>query len=879
MAVEGQEPASVQRNKLVRALAFLSGQLNFYRLHILYFIFTPLIFSAIFYASNGETHIRYIDALYNCVSAMVVCGLATVDLSSLTPWQQVILFIQMCIGNPIVVSWFVVYMRRRLFKKRCENIVINARSRSQYDDNEISRRPSRLGSLFRRKRGLTTVDEEEEPETPVKRSGHNTPRKTGTGVRTDMIRRMDDAPKLVNPSGWISERIMNEKQALNDPKAEQPIPSSEDSDDSTSPPTTASTIPQIVEEKEEDPEGRRDHEHSAIVGNRARSRSTASGDPRTTRFASPERDETERERVPMPRTQTIEFAPEPRIRRGSQAMTMQPTISENGYRRSASINTISSEPGTRPPAASLRTAMTYQSTLPPPGSSAKHSGFGGFPLPHEILGRVVHHLFPKVKAKLERTLTMPRTMTVTSQSGQQNVDDGATVVPYISFDAIIGRNSRFHELTNEQLEELGGVEYRALNALLWLLPLYFFGVQLIAFAVIAPYMTYTQKFQDDFRPPQQHKFISPTWFSLFQVVSAFTNTGTSLVDQSMIPFQTAYPMIFFLGWCILAGNTAFPIFLRFGIWSLHKLCPKRSSVNETLHFLLDHPRRCFIYLFPSHQTWFLFLVLVGLNLTDWVCFLLLDIGNEEIDKIPVGTRMADGMLQAYAVRAAGFATVTISGLAPAVKVLYVIMMYISVYPIAMSVRSTNVYEEQSLGIYMDENESEPQFPAGASEGQRMTVWSTYLAQHIRRQLSFDMWWLGVSLFLVCIIERHQLNDENAYYFDIFAIVFELVSAYGTVGLSLGLPFANYSLSGKLSVLSKLVVICVMIRGRHRGLPVAIDRAVVLPFEFRKAVEDSGLGVTRSETMSASGVSDTQAGAEFRRRLSQRTSSRQSGDGR
>lgn len=211
-----------------------------------------------------------------------------------------------------------------------------------------------------------------------------------------------------------------------------------------------------------------------LAANRARSHSTASGDGRTARFASPERDaiERERERVPMPRTQTIEFAPEPRIRRGSQALTLQPTITENRYGRSDSINTINSETGSRRPTASLRPTMTYQSSLPPPGMSAKHSGFGGFPLPLEILSRIAHHLFPKVKAKLERTLTMPRTMTVTSLSGQQTGDDdGATVVPYISFDAIIGRNSRFHELTNEQLEELGGVEYRALNALLWLIPL------------------------------------------------------------------------------------------------------------------------------------------------------------------------------------------------------------------------------------------------------------------------------------------------------------------------------------------------------------------------------------------------------------------------
>lgn len=46
-------------------------------------------------------------------------------------------------------------------------------------------------------------------------------------------------------------------------------------------------------------------------------------------------------------------------------------------------------------------------------------------------------------------------------------------------------------------------------------------------------------------------------FSAFQVVSAYTNTGTSLQDQSMVPFQRAYLMIFIIIFLILAGNTAF----------------------------------------------------------------------------------------------------------------------------------------------------------------------------------------------------------------------------------------------------------------------------------------------------------------------------------
>ena len=43
---------------------------------------------------------------------MTVCGLTIVNLSSLTPIQQVFLFIQMCLGSPVVISWMMVYIRR-----------------------------------------------------------------------------------------------------------------------------------------------------------------------------------------------------------------------------------------------------------------------------------------------------------------------------------------------------------------------------------------------------------------------------------------------------------------------------------------------------------------------------------------------------------------------------------------------------------------------------------------------------------------------------------------------------------------------------------------------------------------------------------------------
>lgn len=61
---------------------------------------------------------------------------------------------------------------------------------------------------------------------------------------------------------------------------------------------------------------------------------------------------------------------------------------------------------------------------------------------------------------------MPRAVSLVS--GRADAPPGAKVVPYISFDAVVGRNSSFHHLTSEQRDEIGGVEYRALRALLWI---------------------------------------------------------------------------------------------------------------------------------------------------------------------------------------------------------------------------------------------------------------------------------------------------------------------------------------------------------------------------------------------------------------------------
>lgn len=81
--------------------------------------------------------------------------------------------------------------------------------------------------------------------------------------------------------------------------------------------------------------------------------------------------------------------------------------------------------------------------------------------------------------------------------------------------------------------------------------------------------------------------------------------------------------------------------------------------------------------------------------------------------------------------------------------------------------------------------------------------------------------------MICIIEHDPLSTQAPGY-SLFSVFFEVISAYGTVGLSLGVPYDQYSFSGTWHVLSKLVLLTVMLRGRHRILPMAIDRAVLVP---------------------------------------------------
>jgi potassium uptake Trk family protein len=411
-------------------------------------------------------------------------------------------------------------------------------------------------------------------------------------------------------------------------------------------------------------------------------------------------------------------------------------------------------------------------------------------------------------------------------------------MPYLSWTPTLGRNSNFVDLTEEQREELGGIEYRALKLLAMILIIFYLGWHTIGVICLAPWINHDAHYSNVVREVG----VDPTWWGFFTSASLFNDLGFTLTPDSMVSFQLAiWPLV--LGtFLIIIGNTGFPCMLRFTIWMYSKMVPKSSAIWEELRFLLDHPRRCFTLLFPSKANWWLFWILVILNGVDLIFFIILDLNDPTVTSLSGGHRFLAGLFQAASTRTAGFAVVNIADLHPAVQVSYLIMMYISIFPIAMSIRQSNVYEEKSLGVWAAEDEDEEQ--------------SSYLSHHLRRQLSFDLWFVFLGFFLIAIIEGPRLENTNEYAFSLFSVLFEIVSAYGTVGLSQGFPGYNTSFSGQFKTLSKLIIIAMQIRGRHRGLPYALDRAILLPSEtlHQKENEDATRRARRSSNAMDMGIS-------------------------
>ncbi|KAF4769041.1 hypothetical protein HAV15_008520 [Penicillium sp. str.  len=196
----------------------------------------------------------------------------------------------------------------------------------------------------------------------------------------------------------------------------------------------------------------------------------------------------------------------------------------------------------------------------------------------------------------------------------------------------------------------------------------------------------------------------------------------------------------------------------------------------------------------------------------WGAFEISAIHNEEIGSLPINFRVVDGLFQALAVRGGGFSVVAFDRLPQGLLILYVFMMYISAFPVSAAISSIEGADDWPAKQPQQESPHprSKRFPQGR-----------FVYKQLRSQFSHDIWWLSLAILLITIIESDHFTAEPLA-FSTFNIIFEAVSAYSCVGVTIGYPGQSYAFCGAWHTLSKLLLIAVSLRGRHRGLSVIFN---------------------------------------------------------
>lgn len=289
-------------------------------------------------------------------------------------------------------------------------------------------------------------------------------------------------------------------------------------------------------------------------------------------------------------------------------------------------------------------------TVTLPDAQSGHIAFVETPHPNAAVAGTSHGTSTSAAPAAEHQNQPSRRRNATAADGQDAHGRGekAPVLDMRHFLAHrrAGRNAQFHDLTSEEREQLGGCEYRAVKVLAIVVPAYFFLWQVLGCLALGAWIN------NHMPGTAAVNSINPWWLGIFNGVSAFNNSGMSLLDANMIPFENAFFVLITMGLMILAGNTAYPIFLRMIMASALKVLQwttaesDYSEMKATFQFILKYPRRVYTNLFPARATWWLLFMLITLNSIDWVAFELLNLGNPVIEAIPKGSRVLDGLFQA-----------------------------------------------------------------------------------------------------------------------------------------------------------------------------------------------------------------------------------------
>lgn len=274
-------------------------------------------------------------------------------------------------------------------------------------------------------------------------------------------------------------------------------------------------------------------------------------------------------------------------------------------------------------------------------------------------------------------------------------------------------------------------------------------------------------------------------FSVFHSVSAFCNAGFSTLTDGLYDFRIrgTYPILYVLGILIILGGIGFPILLNLYTFMKYKFLSLLSILRsgrkkDYIPMMININSRLVIYTT-------LFLLIVGT-----VLFFVFE-NEHTLHDMDLSGKIAHSFFGSVAPRTAGFNSVNMGQLSVAAVVLTIFLMWVGASPV-----STGGGIKTST------------FAIAVLNALRIARVKNHIEFHKREfhERSVDRAFaiiilsilvLGCSSLIMYLIEP----DKGA-----LRILFECVSAFGTVGLSLGItPLLTDS--------SKILLVLLMFMGR------------------------------------------------------------------
>ena len=279
------------------------------------------------------------------------------------------------------------------------------------------------------------------------------------------------------------------------------------------------------------------------------------------------------------------------------------------------------------------------------------------------------------------------------------------------------------------------------------------------------------RFSMDFPPP------TAAWYSLFHSISAFCNAGFSLFPDSLTRYVGDWWVNVSVMALILGGGIGFFVIME--LWDALKnkqFRPSRLSLHTKLALTAT-----------------LVLVIAGT-----LVFLAMEWDNTLVG-MTAGERVMTALFQSITPRTAGFNTVDVNALSNETLSLFMLFMFVGACPgsCAGGIKSTTAAALFLLGISRFRGK-----PCAQAYGR------TISEGDLNRATNILMLGLGVVIIGVMVLFSTEADgiSKVAGHQGFAEIIFEVISAFGTTGLSMGI-------TAELSTAGKLVISAIMFIGR------------------------------------------------------------------